>query len=183
MAGKKRDASFGERLRRLREKEGLSVEDLAAQVGMKAAHVADLESDRALPPVAEIITLARSLAVEPSAFMGAEPAKASPHRRRQARARRTTDYAYETLTPEEHDRHLMAFRVTIDPEKEHPKVGYKHEGEEFVYVLAGKLKITVGKKTTLLGPGKSVHFDSGVRHVLKNPGREAAVMVVVIYTP
>ncbi|HUT54522.1 MAG TPA: XRE family transcriptional regulator [bacterium] len=183
MGKKKRDESFGARLKRLREKEGQSIEDLAAQVGMKASHLADLEANRMLPPVAEIITLARSLAVEPSAFMGAEPAKASPHRRRQARARRTTDYAYETLTPEEHDKHLMAFRVTIDPEKEHPKLGYRHEGEEFIYVLSGKLKITVGRKTTSLGPGGSEHFDSGIRHVLKNPGREPAVLVVVIYTP
>jgi quercetin dioxygenase-like cupin family protein len=182
MARKEKKQSFGARLKRLREKEGLSIEDLAAQVGMKASHLADLEADRALPPVAEIITLARSFAVEPSAFMGAEPAK-SPHRRRQARARRTTDYAYETLTPEEHDKHLMAFRVTIDPEKEHPKVGYRHEGEEFVYVLSGKIKITVGKKTTSLSPGETLHFDSGTRHVLKNPGREPAVLVVVIYTP
>ena len=183
MAKKTGEESFGSRLKKLREKEGFSLEELAAQVNMRPSHLADLEADKSLPPVAEIITLARRLAVEPSSFMGAAPAKASPSRRQEARARRTADYAYETLTPEEHDKHLMAFRVVIDPESEHRKIGYRHEGEEFVYVISGKVRITVGKKSTTLTPGQSLHFDSGLRHVLRNPGKEPALLVIVIYTP
>ena len=175
--------SFGARLKKLREKEALSLSELSALVGMKSSYLAKLEADEVLPPVAEIITLAQTLSVEPSSFMEGEAPRASPGKRRKAQARRTGDYAYELLTPEEHDQHLMAFRVTIDPRSEHRKVGYRHQGEEFIYVLSGRLKIKVGRKSRTLGPGESIHFDSGKRHRLSNPGREPTSLMVVIYTP
>ena len=183
MAKRGKEKSFGAKLRNLREKEGLSLEDLGSQVNMKASYLESLERDEVLPPVAEIITLARTLSVEPRAFMGEDAGTGSVGRRRKALSRRTSDYAYEVLTPEEHDTHLMAFRVTIDPRSEHRKVDYRHEGEEFIYVLSGRLNIKVGKKSRGLGPGESIHFDSGQRHVLRNPGQEPAILMVVVYTP
>jgi quercetin dioxygenase-like cupin family protein len=172
--------SFGARLKRLRESEGLGLPELGTQVGMKPAYLAKLESDQELPPVADIIRLARVLSVDPSVFM---EDKAAPGRRQKTIATRTADYAYETLTPDEHDYHLMAFRVRIDPKSAHRKVGYQHEGEEFIYVLSGKLKLTVGGKTKTLSPGETIHFDSGQRHHLVNPGKEPTLLVVVLYTP
>lgn len=173
--------SFGQRLKGLREMEGFTVEALAELVGMKPAQVAKLESDAMLPPVADIIRLARVLSVEPSVFMSDAPA---PGRRERARSTRTAEYAYETLTPEDQrDSHLMAFRVKIDPQSAHKPVGYQHDGEEFILVLSGKLTIKVGKKTTTLSAGESIQFDSSQRHHLTNPGKEQAVLLVVLYTP
>ena len=183
MAKKVVEGSFGAIFRQLREKEGLTIEDLAAQVGMKPAYLKNLEEGEILPPVAEIITLARTLSVEPSVFMGGPSATVSPVKRRKALATRTSDYAYETLTGEEQEKHLMAFRVTIDAKSAHRKVGYQHEGEEFIYVLAGRLKITVAGKSKTLGPNESIHFDSGLRHHLFNPGRTPTVLVVSLYVP
>jgi quercetin dioxygenase-like cupin family protein len=182
MAKKKKKESFGARLKGLREGKGLSVGELAALVHLKPRYLEKLEADEVLPPVAEIIRLARTLSVEPTDFMEGGP-KASPGKRKKALATRTSEYAYETLTPDEHDKHLMAFRVTIDPKSEHHRVGYQHEGEEFVYVLSGRLRIKVGRKVSELKAGESIHFDSGKRHRLSNPGRKPTVLMVVIYTP
>jgi len=181
MAKKHRKESFGTKLRNLREKEGLSIEDLATQLKMRPSHLKKLESDEILPPVAEIITLARLLSVDPSAFMGEKETGASRGKKRKEIATRTSDYAYEQLSSDSGDKNMMAFRVTIDPRSKHPKVGYRHDGEEFIYVLSGRLKITVGKKTSTLGPDESVQFDSGKPHRLSNPGNEPTVMVVVIF--
>ena len=173
--------SFGQRLKRLREKEGFTAEALSELVGMKAAQVERLEADAELPPVADIIRLARVLSVEPSVFMSDSPA---PGRRERARATRTAEYAYENLTPEDQrDSHLMAFRVKIDPKSTHKPAAYQHEGEEFTFVISGKLKIKVGKKTTVLSAGETIQFDSAQRHQLTNPGTEQTVLLVVLYTP
>ena len=173
--------SFGQRLQRLREQEKYTVEALAELLGMKPAQIERLEADAELPPVADIIRLARVLSVEPSVFMSDSPA---PGRRERARATRTSEYAYENLTPEDQrDNHLMAFRVKIDPESSHKPVGYQHDGEEFTYVISGQLKIRVGKKTTVLSAGETIQFDSSQRHQLTNPGTEPTVLLVVLYTP
>ena len=183
MAKENNVESFGTKLRTLRNKEGLSIEDLAGQLGMKPSYLASVEDGKVLPPVGEIIRLARTLSVEVSTFMGAQTAKASEGKRRKALATRTSDYAYENLTTQDPDKHLMAFRVTIDPKSKHRKVGYRHEGEEFVYVLSGRLKITVAGKSRSLSVGESIHFDSGKPHHLSNPGNDPTRLVVVIYTP
>jgi len=183
MAAREKARSFGAKLRHLREKEGWSLEELADHVSLKPAYLAQLEQDEVLPSVAEILTLARTLSVEPAAFMGGEEGRRSAEKRRVAREKRTRDYAYQLLSPDEPERHLMAFQVTIDPKSEHRKVGYRHEGEEFIYVLGGRLQITVGRKTTRLQAGGSIHFDSGQQHRLRNPGREPTRLLVVIYHP
>ncbi|MFO8056258.1 MAG: cupin domain-containing protein [bacterium] len=182
MTSKERD-TFGARLRKLREGEGLSLEDLGEQVGMEPSYLAELEEEKVFPHVSEIITLARTLSVDPSAFLADKPLKSSPGKKQKAMAVRTKDYAYQTLTDEDPEKHLMGFRVTIDPKAQHRKVGYQHEGEEFIYVLSGKLWIKVGQKTRTLQPGESIRFDSGKKHQLKNPGSETTELIVVIFTP
>ena len=62
-------------------------------------------------------------------------------------------------------------------------VRHEHEGEEFVYVIHGQVEITVGKKKSRLKREGTLHFDSGVKHSLKNPGREECVLLVAVYTP
>jgi len=183
MSSKKERETFGRKLKRLRKEEGLTIDDLARQTGLKRKYLEDLEEEKALPHVAEILRLARTLSVDPTAFVGDKQAGTSPGKKKKALTTRTDDYAYQTLTDDQPDMHLMGFRVTIDPKSEHKKVGYKHEGEEFIYVISGKLQLKVGGKQRTLKEGESIRFDSGVSHQLKNPGDEPCLLVVVIYTP
>ncbi len=183
MSKKAEPLTFGRKLKRLREKQGLGLEELAAQLNLKPSYLGKLERDEVLPPVAEIITIARHLAVEPSIFMGGSAPESVRDSRKKALEQRTRDYAYRLLTREGHEHHLMAFKVTIDPNSYHRKVAYRHPGEEFVYVLSGKLQIKVDQKAGFLGPGESIHFDSSHKHLLKNPGKDPTNLLVVIYNP
>ncbi|MCK7489301.1 MAG: helix-turn-helix transcriptional regulator [Anaerotruncus sp.] len=95
--------------------EGFTAESLAELVGMKATQIAKLESDAMLPPVAGIIRLARVLSVGPSPRSSC-PTRPRPGGASGPAATRTAEYAYENLTPgDQRDRHLMAFRVVIEP--------------------------------------------------------------------
>jgi quercetin dioxygenase-like cupin family protein len=78
---------------------------------------------------------------------------------------------------------MKAFLVTIDPKQDHKMVDYKHEGEEFLYVLKGHVEVMVGENQNLLKKGKTLHFNSGITHKLRNVSDEEAKLLVVIYTP
>ncbi|MBE9593013.1 MAG: cupin domain-containing protein, partial [Proteobacteria bacterium] len=78
---------------------------------------------------------------------------------------------------------LKAFKVFIDPVSDHKSVSYQHEGEEFIYVITGKVEVTVGDNKTVLDPENSLHFNSSIVHKLRNLSSEKAEMVVVLYTP
>ena len=108
--------------------------------------------------------LARALQIDSGFFLRE---KADQEKKRaKAYARRTEDYAYEALTPGAENKHLKAFKVQIDALKEHKGVSYQHEGEEFVFVLKGCIEIEVGAHVNRLDQGNSLHFNSGIRHLL-----------------
>ena len=73
--------------------------------------------------------------------------------------------------------------MNVEALQDHKGVGYQHEGEEFVYVLAGSIEIIVGDHVNKLKTGDSLHFNSGIRHQMTNTGNESAELLVVIYGP
>jgi quercetin dioxygenase-like cupin family protein len=101
----------------------------------------------------------------------------------QAYTKRTQNYAYTSLTPGAENKHLKAFRVSVEPEKQHEGVGYQHEGEEFVYVLEGQIEVKVGEHVNKLKAGDALHFNSNIRHQMRNTGKTPTEMIVVVYSP
>ena len=72
--------------------------------------------------------------------------------------------------------------VAIEPHLAHKPVAYKHEGEEFIFVMAGELEFTLGSKVHVLKTGESIHFNSDVPHKLKSLSSEQTQCLVVLYT-
>ena len=70
-----------------------------------------------------------------------------------------------------------------DPQQGNDEDWYQHEGEEFIYVLSGKVEVTVGEHINTLAKGDTLHFNSGILHKLKNTGKENAELIVVLYVP
>jgi quercetin dioxygenase-like cupin family protein len=97
--------------------------------------------------------------------------------------KRTEDYTYQNLTPEARHKHLKAFKVFIDPKTDHKGVSYQHLGEEFIYVIEGKIEVMVGESRNTLARGDSLHFNSSIVHKLRNISKTKAELLVVLYTP
>ncbi len=172
---------IGKKIRKIRTDKNYSLERIANETGYSLDYLKAVEAGEERPPVGALLQIARALEVDTSFFLREQ--EATMKERIQAYGKRTSDYAYETLTPGAENKHLKAFRVTIDPMQEHTGVGYQHEGEEFNYVLTGKIEVIVGDHVNSLSAGDSLHFNSSIKHQLKNVGDEAAELLVVIYTP
>ncbi len=54
-----------------------------------------------------------------------------------------------------------------------------HAGDEFVFVLSGHVRYTVGKQDYPLGPGDSLHFNAHERHRVVNVGNEPVELIAV----
>ena len=50
------------------------------------------------------------------------------------------------MTPDAENSHLRSFMVSIEARQVHKPVAYKHEGEEFIFVLEGELEFTLSEK-------------------------------------
>jgi mannose-6-phosphate isomerase-like protein (cupin superfamily) len=179
---KKTAESFGERIRRLREEKGLSMKIFSHETGYPEKFLKEIEEGQIAPPVAVVLQLGRIFNVDIDQLQDTRN-KEAVKKRTTSHKKRVASYAYAPLTTPGEEKHLRAYRVTIDPETEHKGVEYHHEGEEFVYVLHGGLTIQVGRNTSLLKKGECIGFDSSLSHKLSNPGSEKAELLVVIYVP
>lgn len=171
--------SLGERIRKMRESQNLDLSQVAHRIGFDPEYLREIEEGKVSPPVGALIQISRALAVDSASLLAEEKKEA----RRQGHRKRTKAYSYQSLTPDAEDKHLWAYLVTLDPKKEHEMVAYQHEGEEFVYVLDGRVEITVGDDVCELKKGASLHFNSGTKHHLKNLSTKHSKLMVIVYTP
>lgn len=180
---KKADASLsvGKKMKAARAAKDMALERLANETGFAVEYLNDVEEGKITPPVGALLQIAKALQMDSGSLLKGQ--ESSFKDRVTAYTKRTDNYAYETLTPGAENKHLKAFRITIDPRQEHKGVGYQHEGEEFDYVLKGKVQVIVGDHVNTLEAGGYLHFNSAIKHQLKNVGKDAAELIVVIYSP
>jgi transcriptional regulator with XRE-family HTH domain len=173
---------LGKRLMKLRKEKRLALKNLANETGLTGQYISQIEKGEVIPSVSVILQLSRALEIDSSILLREEEKRAGK-RSDQDYQKRTDAYTYETLTPEARHKHLKAFKVFIDPKSEHRGVSYQHLGEEFIYVLQGKIEVIVGENKNILGHHQCLHFNSSIIHKLRNIGAEKAELIVVLYTP
>lgn len=173
---------FGAKIQKIRKSRDWTLESLAKVTGQTPEFMALVESDKMSPPVSFLLRLAGALGVDPGTFLRKEEQAAIRDQRAQAFIKRTKSYSYETLTPGAEESHLRAFMVTIESHHAHKPVEYRHEGEEFIYVMEGDLEFVLGGKPHVLKKGESIHFNSDIPHKLKSLSNEPTRCLVMLYT-
>jgi len=177
--------ALGSALKARRSKLKMSIDDLAAKTGLSSEHLARIEEGTDFAPVGDILKIARALTIDPGELLKKDTGHDRDREKDRIRGFKSREqaYEYEVLTPDAMKSHLRSFRVTIPPRSELPGQRYQHEGEEFVYVLKGEVMVKVGQKEHHLKKDATLHFDSGIRHSLRNPGKAKTVLIVTLYTP
>jgi quercetin dioxygenase-like cupin family protein len=172
---------IGKKIKKARTGKKFSLDRVANETGFSIEYLKEVENGKTIPPVGALLQIARALEIDSGSLLREPESKLET--RIKAQTKRTDNYAYTTLTPGAENKHLKAFRVVIEAQQDHKGVGYHHEGEEFVYVLAGKIEISVGEHINNLEQGDSLHFNSGIQHKMKSVSDEKAELIVVLYSP
>jgi transcriptional regulator with XRE-family HTH domain len=192
------NVNVGGLIRRERQKQGLSLRELARRIGVSASMLSQVETCRTRPSVSTIYSIATELGLSIDALLsGEEAALASAVAGARARATApsaTTDLTGQLIRPEQRRKlelesgvtwellsdllpHLVDFMyVTYEPGGRSNPSGklMRHTGTEFAFLLRGKLKIQVGFDEYVLQPGDALAFDSSEPHLLVNEGTESA---------
>jgi quercetin dioxygenase-like cupin family protein len=77
---------------------------------------------------------------------------------------------------------MEPFIVDIVPGENKLLPKSSHEGEEFIYVMEGKITVAYGTDVINLEKGDSIYLDSIVDHLVTTPGPVAQILGVV-YVP
>ena len=179
--------NFSVKMKKLREKKKISLEDLAKKTGYSDKYLAQIENNEVIAPVSVILSVSQAFSISTEDLLLTKEEKKSRRKeikqRREQFEKRTENYSYQVLTPQGKNKHLNAFKVTIEPQQDHEMVEYHHPGEEFIYVLSGLLELKIGRNTYTLKPDDNMHFDSSRSHKLRSISKEPTVILVTIYSP
>ncbi len=175
--------ALGEKIEKIRRSNDWTMEYLAEKTDQSPEFIEKVENGEMVPSVSFLLKLSRALGVDPGTFLSDEEKAQIEDKRAKAFITRTKNYAYQTLTPGAENQHLRGFMITIEARQDHKPVAYKHEGEEFIYVMEGSLELTLGNKITNLKTGESMHYNSEIPHKLRNTGNETTRCLVMLYTP
>lgn len=172
-------ARIGDRIRRLRKRKEVSVRRLANLTGLSPSYVSSLERSLSTPSVASLQKLAAALGTNVPTLLGERPdPQASPLVRPQDRhllKMEVPGVKFENLAVVETN--LQPILVTVSPGAGSTE-SYRHEGEEFLFMLEGMLEFTLDEVYVYrVGPGDSLTFASDRPHRWRNPGDTNAVSV------
>jgi len=173
--------SVGVHLRRLRLKERYPLARVAAAVGVSVGFLSALERGQMTASVSTLRRLARFYRMNILSLFNpsdVNPGVVRPAERKILEAGKGVRMELLSWGNTQMEPHLFCVAPSAGSGS-----SYAHEGEEFLYVLKGKLEISLeGGDTEILHEGDSFYFQSSTEHRWRNPGKEEA-RVLWINTP
>jgi DNA-binding transcriptional MerR regulator/quercetin dioxygenase-like cupin family protein len=163
---------LGQRLRALRQRRGLSLTQAAAQAGISRSALSLVErTSQGVGPatmrdLARVYGLSLTELLVPLGGTGAPVVRAG-----QARVLPTLGPGLTVKQLSSIPSALISCQITLLQPGAGSQGSYSHEGEEFIYVLAGTFSITIdGEETHELAQGDTIYFESWRPHSWWNPG-------------
>jgi transcriptional regulator with XRE-family HTH domain len=173
-------ALVGARVRAARLRRGMTLADLAAASGVSVSGLSRLESGERQPSLAAVLNVAAGLGVGLDELLdGRQPQlPRQVLRRADAVVREAHGMRFASLVPDAAPGGLTVVRVTLPTGADggaHPG----HDGEEWLYVLAGQVHLELGEDSWILEPGDAAWFDARQRHLIRPVGGARAELLLV----
>lgn len=182
--------SVGEKIKKLREKSGISLQELAKRTGFSSAILSEIETRFDSPSLGALIEISKALEVDVGYFF-----KKNPSRRfsimRKNQIKPTSQfalksgvkygYSYAPLGQDKKNRHMEPFVVTLEPSTLKNEKPSKHAGEEFIYVLEGEMEVILENHRDVLYPGDCIYYDSQIEHLVRCHKGKTAKILAVLY--
>ena len=181
---------IGKKIRDLRKNAGLVLQDLSNKTGFSKSLLSQIEKEVVSPPIATLLKISKALNVNIGFFFqDSDPeVKVVLVRRDESKVvdsryfgREESGYYYEALAYKKSKKYMEPFLVEFKRKKAGKLSYFSHEGEEFIYLMEGRLEFRTEDQHYLLYPGDSLYFESSIPHAYRALGRRNAKALTVVY--
>lgn len=166
---------IGDNIRQWRLKRGMTLTKTADLAGLNKSTLSKIENGQISPPISTVLRIGDALSV-PLADFFLEPADKPGYAltRKGKGSVITRDgskfgYSYEALALQMPDKKAEPFLLTIRPTD--PPGTFQHGGDEFIYLLSGRMEFTLGDDKMVLSAGDSVYFNPSKPHTARALGK------------
>ncbi|OBH79828.1 XRE family transcriptional regulator [Mycobacterium scrofulaceum] len=156
------DLQVRRRLRELRIQRGMTLQEVGVRAGIDISTLSRLESGKRRLALDHLPRLAQALSVSTDELF----APSEPHDPRVRGAAHTHHgVTYWPLTRQGPAGGLHAFKVRVSTRRRTPPAELPvHEGQEWMYVLSGRLRLVLGDRDFTIAPGEAVEFSTWTPH-------------------
>ena len=174
---------IGERLKRLRMINSLTQEELASRADLTKGYISQLENDATSPSIATLKDILDVFGVSMQEFFS-ERIDEDVVYGKDLRVDASDDdkVKVELLVPGAQNREMDPVLVTLAPGEAMEEQPF-HEGEEFGFILLGKVQLKLDDKVYTVKKDECFYFSSDKRHLVINSGKVPAKILWVVTPP
>jgi len=171
---------IGGRIRSFRQTRGWTLDQLASRANLSKSYISRLEDGDRHPSIASLLSISRAMGLSLSMLLSDEAATRSITvvRGSETPAVPGNGLVYQVHSGSLPGAVMQPVRITISASRTGDEL-YRHEGEEWLYVLTGQLTVTIGTEKYALSAGDSIHFDATVGHRLTASGGKEVEAILV----
>jgi len=167
----------GPRLRKVRELRGVTLTEVAERTGISKSTLSRLENGQRRPSLELLLPLAQAYRVPLDDLVGA-PEVADPRIR--LKPRKVNGRTVLPLTRQPNG--VQAWKIVIPANQSTPDPR-SHDGHEWLYVLAGRMRLILGDQDLVLEVGEVVEFDTQLPHWFGSAGEGPAEVLSIFGRP
>ena len=167
-------AKIGHLVRKCRQQRKMTLQTLSEKAGVSVGYLSQVERGNATPSLGTLAQVAVALDLGLDYFVARPKPKDSVTyaATRPKFSLAESSVTYEALSGEFPGHELSSYIMNCPPGFESET--FQHEGEEFIFVLSGKIAQTLDDEVFTLGVGDSLHFDGMTKHSWKTIGDSPA---------
>ena len=167
----------GPRLKRVRTHRRLTLTGVAETTGISKSTLSRLETGQRRPTLELLLALSHTYRVPLDDLVGA-PEVGDPRVHLKHGHVKGRTVIPLTRQPDG----VQAWKIVIPTGKTDPEPR-SHDGSEWIYVLSGHLRLVLGDRDQVLGPGEIPEFDTRVPHWFGSIGHEPAEILSIFCRP
>ena len=175
---------LGAKLRDMRQRKGLTQEELADRAELSKGFISQVERDLTSPSIATLIDILQCLGTDLKEFFNDTSDEQVVFHDGDYFEKIDTELKnkIEWIIPNAQKNIMEPIRLTIEPGgSTYPDL--PHEGEEFGYVLQGSITIHLGNKAYKARKGESFYFTPSSKHYITANGKTGALLIWVSTPP
>jgi len=175
--------NIGEKIKRLRTLNNLTQDELAKRCDLTKGFISQIERNLTSPSIATLMDILEALGTDIRNFFNEKIEEKIVFTKDDIYdlIDENLGYSISWLISNAQKNAMEPILITLQPNSK-TKIDEPHEGEEFGYILKGRINLHLGKQLYKIKSGESFYFKSNKTHYLENPYNKPA-SVLWISTP
>lgn len=174
--------TIGTKIKQLRSLHQLTQEELADRCELTKGYISQLENDLTSPSISTLTDILSVLGTNLKEFFNDEDDEEIVFTDNDYFVKESSESIITWLVPNSQKNEMEPILMQLQPHSE-TTIDMPHEGQEFGYVIEGKIEVCVGNKKYTCKTGETFYFTTTKNHYIKNNQEYIAKLIWVSSPP